>query len=39
MTVQERAMSLFDGEPEGPKGLLAATAPLAERMRPRTLEE
>jgi putative ATPase len=31
-------MSLFDGEPEGPKGLLP-TAPLAERMRPRTLEE
>ena len=31
-------MSLFDGEPEGPKGPLA-TAPLAERMRPRTLEE
>jgi len=31
-------MSLFDGEPEGPKGTLA-TAPLAERMRPRTLEE
>jgi putative ATPase len=31
-------MSLFDGEPEGPKGTLA-TAPLAERMRPRMLEE
>jgi putative ATPase len=31
-------MSLFDGEPEGPKGTLR-TAPLAERMRPRTLEE
>ena len=31
-------MSLFDGEPEGPKGPLL-TAPLAERMRPRTLEE
>jgi putative ATPase len=31
-------MSLFDGEPEGPKGP-APTAPLAERMRPRTLEE
>src|SRR5580704_12662354 len=31
-------MSLFDGEPEGPKGPLR-TAPLAERMRPRTLEE
>jgi putative ATPase len=31
-------MSLFDGEPEGPKGALR-TAPLAERMRPRTLEE
>ena len=31
-------MSLFDGEPEGPKGSLR-TAPLAERMRPRTLEE
>ena len=32
-------MSLFDGEPEGPKGPLHAMAPLAERMRPRTLEE
>jgi putative ATPase len=37
-------MSLFDGEPEGPptlssKGPLPAGAPLAERMRPRTLEE
>jgi putative ATPase len=31
-------MSLFDGEPEGPKGL-PRTAPLAERMRPRSLEE
>jgi len=31
-------MSLFDGEPEGPKGTLR-TAPLAERMRPRTLDE
>ena len=31
-------MSLFDGEPEGPKGTLR-TAPLAERMRPHTLEE
>ena len=31
-------MSLFDGEPEGPKGQLR-TAPLAERMRPRNLEE
>ncbi len=31
-------MSLFDGEPEGPKGVLPS-APLAERMRPRTLEE
>ncbi|HUD53997.1 MAG TPA: replication-associated recombination protein A [Terracidiphilus sp.] len=31
-------MSLFDGEPEGPKGP-RITAPLAERMRPRTLEE
>ncbi|MGD0902719.1 MAG: replication-associated recombination protein A [Terracidiphilus sp.] len=31
-------MSLFDGEPEGPKGPLRA-APLAERMRPRSLEE
>jgi putative ATPase len=40
-------MSLFDGQPEGPaatsahssKGPLHAGAPLAERMRPRTLEE
>jgi putative ATPase len=31
-------MSLFDGEPEGQKGPLRA-APLAERMRPRTLDE
>jgi putative ATPase len=31
-------MSLFDGEPEGPKSP-ARTAPLAERMRPRRLEE
>jgi putative ATPase len=31
-------MSLFDGEPDGPKGT-PRTAPLAERMRPRTLEE
>src|SRR5580658_2377545 len=31
-------MSLFDGEPEGPSGPLR-TAPLAERMRPRTLAE
>ena len=31
-------MSLFDGEPEGPRGTLR-TAPLAERMRPRTLDE
>ena len=31
-------MSLFDGEPEGPKGTLR-TAPLAERMRPHNLEE
>jgi putative ATPase len=31
-------MSLFDGEPEGPGGTLRA-APLAERMRPRSLEE
>ena len=31
-------MSLFDGEPEGPKGQLR-TAPLAERMRPRSLDE
>jgi putative ATPase len=34
----EAAMSLFDGEPDGPKGTLR-TAPLAERMRPRTLDE
>jgi putative ATPase len=36
-------MSLFDGEPDQPrhssKGLPLATAPLAERMRPRTLDE
>jgi putative ATPase len=31
-------MSLFDGQPEGPTGTLR-TAPLAERMRPRTLAE
>ncbi|HKF49187.1 MAG TPA: replication-associated recombination protein A [Terracidiphilus sp.] len=31
-------MSLFDGEPEGPRGPLRS-APLAERMRPHTLEE
>jgi putative ATPase len=31
-------MSLFDGESEGPQGTLR-TAPLAERMRPRSLEE
>jgi putative ATPase len=31
-------MSLFDGEPEGGKATLHS-APLAERMRPRTLEE
>jgi putative ATPase len=31
-------MSLFDGEPEGPQGPLR-TAPLAERMRPRSLDE
>ena len=31
-------MSLFDGEPEDPQGPLR-TAPLAERMRPRSLEE
>jgi putative ATPase len=30
-------MSLFDGEPEGPRGPLR-TAPLAERMRPRSLD-
>src|SRR5664279_656235 len=38
MFSRDRAMSLFDGEPEGPQGPLR-TAPLAERMRPRTLEE
>jgi putative ATPase len=31
-------MSLFDGQPEGPSGT-PRNAPLAERMRPRTLEE
>jgi putative ATPase len=31
-------MSLFDGQPEGPSGT-PRTAPLAERMRPRTLDE
>jgi putative ATPase len=31
-------MSLFDGEPEGPKGS-PGIAPLAERMRPHSLEE
>ena len=31
-------MSLFDGEPEGPSGTVR-TAPLAERMRPHSLEE
>jgi putative ATPase len=31
-------MSLFDGEPDGPQGT-PRTAPLAERMRPRTLDE
>jgi len=31
-------MSLFDGQPEGPQGTVR-TAPLAERMRPRTLDE
>jgi putative ATPase len=31
-------MSLFDGQPEGSTAPLR-TAPLAERMRPRTLEE
>jgi putative ATPase len=31
-------MSLFDGEPEGPN-TTPRTAPLAERMRPRTLDE
>src|SRR6202142_2038164 len=35
---KEPPMSLFDQQPEGPKGTLR-TAPLAERMRPRTLEE
>src|SRR6202142_274995 len=35
---KEHPMSLFDQQPEGPKGTLR-TAPLAERMRPRTLEE
>jgi putative ATPase len=34
----EHAMSLFDGEQEGPSGPLR-TAPLAERMRPRSLDE
>jgi len=34
----QRTMSLFDGEPEGPRVPLRS-APLAERMRPRTLEE
>ncbi len=35
-------MSLFDGQPDGPaasKGVPLASQPLAERMRPRTLEE
>src|SRR6202012_2445729 len=40
-------MSLFDGQPDGPpapaalssKGPIRAGAPLAERMRPRTLDE
>ena len=35
-------MSLFDGQPDGPaanKGVPLAAQPLAERMRPRTLEE
>jgi len=36
--ILDAAMSLFDGEPEGPKGTLR-TAPLAERMRPRSLDE
>ena len=31
-------MSLFDGQPEGPTGSVRS-APLAERMRPRSLEE
>jgi len=31
-------MSLFDGQPDGPQGT-PRTAPLAERMRPRTLDE
>jgi putative ATPase len=31
-------MSLFDGLPDGPRGLLVS-APLAERMRPHSLEE
>src|SRR5271165_488885 len=31
-------MSLFDGQPDGPTGTVR-TAPLAERMRPRSLEE
>jgi putative ATPase len=31
-------MSLFDGEPEGPRGT-PRTAPLAERMRPHSLED
>jgi putative ATPase len=31
-------MSLFDNEPEGPRGT-PRTAPLAERMRPRSLDE
>ena len=31
-------MSLFDGEPEGPKGT-PRTAPLAERMRPHSLDD
>jgi len=31
-------MSLFDGQPDGPSGT-PRTAPLAERMRPRTLDE
>jgi putative ATPase len=38
MFSRDRAMSLFDGEPEGPQGTLR-TAPLAERMRPRSLDE
>ena len=33
-----KLMSLFDGEPEG-TGTTLRTAPLAERMRPRSLEE